>query len=301
MTITQLHYFQAICQHDSVTQAARSLHISQPALSNSIKDLENEFGLNLFHRQNKRFIITKEGEYFLSRASDILESYNEMLFNMKSFAAARNDIKIGMQTFVSTVIAPQLMTDFHKKYPEIKFDIQELPSNDIAQQILSGLLDVGFVNLPTINETPFDVYELYSIPMYFCVHKDSPLAKYNELELKDIADYPLVMVTNGRFDSNGIIAAFKRANITPNILLFTGQYSAVAEYIRLGGAGGFLCKEHIQAYSNDIVQISVKGIPSHRIGLIAKRINHIYADTAKFINFVQDWIFEHPEIGGLIK
>lgn len=301
MTITQLTYFQAVCTHDSVTKAARRLHISQPALSNAIRDLENEFGLNLFHRQNKRFILTKEGEYFLSKVPAILEEYNEILSSMKSFASTRNSIKIGMQMFTSTLIAPQLITDFHKKNPEIKFDIQELPSEHVAEYVKNGFLDVGVVNLNTVTEKMFDVYELYSTPLYFCVNKNSPFAGKKEINLSEIGSYPLVLASNSQFTkSGGLLDSFKKAGITPNVFLFTGQYSSIAEYIRRGDCGGFLCKEHIRKYE-DIVPIPINNINFHRIGVIVNKNSHIYTDTAQFLSFIQDWIFEHPELGGLIK
>ena len=300
MTITQLIYFQAICQHDSVTNAARSLNVSQPALSNSIRDLEDEFGLNLFTRRSKRLVLTKTGEYFLSRVLPILDNYHEILMDMRSLSNTRNNIRIGMQTFTSTIIAPRLITDFHNKHPDAVFETKEGSSYQIAEAVASGFLDVGIVNLPSIKEEQFEVQKLYFIPLYFCVCKDDPLAKYTELDLKDIADHPIVTIADRMLDTGGISSAFKNAGLKPNIEVTTYQYSAVVEYVRNGGVGAFLCKEHIQLY-DDIVPIYVKEIPPFELGLISQKSDHVYADTANFIAFVQDWVHEHPEIGGLLK
>ncbi len=301
MTITQLTYFQAICNNESVTKAARRLHISQPALSNAVRDLENEFGLDLFHRRSKRFVLTKEGEYFLSKVPSLLEDFNDIVSNMKFFATTRNNIKIGMQMFTTTFIAPQLITDFHRRQPQIKFDIQELSSEQISEYVATNFLDIGIVNLNTIPEYKFDVYELYSVPLYFCVNKNSKFAGMDKISIAEIGDYPLVLSSNSKYTKHGgIMAAFKNADITPNVFLFTGQYSSIIEYMRCGDCGAFLCREQVEKY-DDVVCIRVDEIKPHRIGVIVNKNSHMYSDTSEFLSFLQTWLEEHPELGGIVK
>ena len=69
MKITQLEYFCATCRHHSITQAARELYVTQPAISSAIRELEKEFSINLFIRSKNHVTLTKEGELFLSKSS----------------------------------------------------------------------------------------------------------------------------------------------------------------------------------------------------------------------------------------
>ncbi|NLO32727.1 MAG: LysR family transcriptional regulator, partial [Candidatus Hydrogenedentes bacterium] len=71
MTLLQLKYFQSVCRYDSVSKAAESLNISQPAISIAIKELEEEFGVSLFIRDKKRLVLTTEGTFFLNKVSEI--------------------------------------------------------------------------------------------------------------------------------------------------------------------------------------------------------------------------------------
>ncbi|MFR3347575.1 MAG: LysR family transcriptional regulator, partial [Christensenellales bacterium] len=72
MKISQLRYFMTVCRYNNITKAAEELYVSQPAISSSIKDLETEFGVKLFYRQNNKLLLTDEGEYFLDKVTDIL-------------------------------------------------------------------------------------------------------------------------------------------------------------------------------------------------------------------------------------
>ena len=67
MKISQLRYFMTVCRYNNITKAAEELYVSQPAISSSIKDLETEFGVKLFYRQNNKLLLTDEGEYFLDK------------------------------------------------------------------------------------------------------------------------------------------------------------------------------------------------------------------------------------------
>ena len=77
MKITQLEYFCATCRHHSITQAARELYVTQPAISSAIRELEKEFSINLFVRSKNHVTLTKEGELFYQKAQDMLRYIKE--------------------------------------------------------------------------------------------------------------------------------------------------------------------------------------------------------------------------------
>lgn len=289
MTVTQMIYFQAICESSSVTQAASSLNVSQPALSNAIKDLENEFGLNLFHRQNKRFVLTKEGEYFLSKVIPFLDEFSDLSNMMMSLGNARNSIKLGISSYASGFMLPSLINDFHKIHPEINFEIQEMPVRHISKYVSGEILDVGIVNTASISPSEFEIYNFYRTETVFCVNKNNPLAKYKEIDFQTIGNQPIVTSTPNPRNSDGVINTFKSAGIEPNIILQADQVFTIIEYIRRDLAAGFLYRETAKGQP-DIVQIPVKGLKPITIGLIVYRHGRIYADTAKFIQFIKDGI-----------
>ena len=86
MRLSQLLYFEAAGRLESVTKAAEELHVSQPSISMSIKELESELGVALFQRVNKRLYLTEEGRYFLSELSQILRQLDRLTKEMKEAA-----------------------------------------------------------------------------------------------------------------------------------------------------------------------------------------------------------------------
>lgn len=286
MTATQMLYFKTICENPSVTQAANSLGVSQPALSNAIRDLENEFGIDLFYRRSKRFVLTKEGEYFLEKVIPFLDEFTGLNDMMMSLGNSRNSIKLGISPYISGSVLPSLINNFHKSYPEINFDVNELPVHLISQRMANGLLDIAIVNTRTISSSEFEIIDLCTTETVFCVNKNSPLAALAEIDFQTIGQMPVILGTAPAGTSR-IKAGFANAGLTPNVLLQTDQIHTILEYVRLGLAAGFLYHE---ATYPDIVQIPIKGFSPINIGLIFRKNSRIYADTAKFIQFIKDGV-----------
>ncbi len=285
MTVTQMIYFKTICESPSVTRAASILGVSQPALSNAVRDLENEFGVDLFYRRSKRFVLTKEGEYFLERASAFLEEYIGLNNMMKSLGNSRNSVKLGISPYISSSVMPPLLNNFNKIHPEIKFEVTEAPMYSLSQRLSGGFLDIAIAATNTINSNKFEIVNICTTETVCCVHKDSPLASLDEIDFPDIGQTPVILGTAPQEESR-VRQGFKNAGIEPNILLQTDQIHTLLEYVRRGLAIGFITSD-TTAY-NDIVRIPIKGFAPINIGLIFRKNSRIYADTAKFIQFAKD-------------
>ena len=78
MTLTQMRYFAAVCQWQNITKAAASLHVSQPTISVAMQTLETETGLNLFHREGRRLLLTHDGEHLLARVTHLLDLTDQL-------------------------------------------------------------------------------------------------------------------------------------------------------------------------------------------------------------------------------
>lgn len=125
MKLYQLRYFTAVCRYGYVTRAAEELHVTQPSVSSAIKELEDEFSVNLFHRINNRLSPTKEGLYFLDQATKILELADSTTSMMEELGSRKKQIKIGIPPMIGTFLFPKLFTAFRKKYPNIDLELVE--------------------------------------------------------------------------------------------------------------------------------------------------------------------------------
>ncbi|MCD8097829.1 MAG: LysR family transcriptional regulator [Lachnospiraceae bacterium] len=145
MTIIQLQYFNEICKQKNMTKAARALHVSQPSLSNALRSLEEELGVQLFYRVKKRLLLTREGEFFLQESGRILADLDRLYQQMKDLGNKHNLIRIGIPPMIGTLIFPQILIWFKRKYPDIKIEVNEIGSISSRELLMNESLDLAII------------------------------------------------------------------------------------------------------------------------------------------------------------
>ncbi len=108
----QLRLFQKACQTENITRAAEMMNISQPSVTNAIKDLEAEFGFKLINRKSKGFSLTKEGEAFLDYTNSLLSNVDEMIRSMSELGKNRKTVRVGTPPMIGSIFLPLFYKDF---------------------------------------------------------------------------------------------------------------------------------------------------------------------------------------------
>ena len=141
---TKLHIFKMVAEHLSFTKASELLFISQPAVSKTIKNLEELYKSNFFIRKRNSIQLTDDGKAFLVYTNRILSIYNEM---DNQFLSLKNElpeqITFGASTTVANYIIPKLLATFRNQYPQVHFDIRSGNSEEIENLILNEHLNFG--------------------------------------------------------------------------------------------------------------------------------------------------------------
>ena len=112
MTIAKLQQFLAVCQFQSVTRAAEFLHISQPSVSGTIRELEHEFQVNLFRHEGRRLVLTAEGSFLREHAQQLIRQFDELSWQMEDLRNQKNRFRIGIPPMSGTIFFPQLYQAF---------------------------------------------------------------------------------------------------------------------------------------------------------------------------------------------
>lgn len=288
MTLTQLKYFNAVCQFKNVTNAANELHVSQPSISNAIRELEDELGIQLFHRIKMRLILTKEGEFFLLESSKILADIEKLGQHMRNLGEKHNLIQIGIPPMIGTLLFPQIMLAFCRNYPDIKIEVEECGSLLCRQKILEESLDLAIVITNDIDKNKFNVLPLMETELQFCVEKKHPLASCDFVTIEDIKDYPIVLLPEGSYNRAQAMAFYKRNGLAPNILLHSSQLYTIEQLLYHSDTGAFLFREFARHSSNVIgIPISPPLDPVH-VGICWKKNRYLYADVIQFVNFARN-------------
>lgn len=152
MNITQLKYFHAVATHHTVSAAAQHLYISQPSLSNAIKELEKEFSINLFYRRYNGMFLTPAGTKLYNFVTDLLARYNEVERLMRAMGKNRKQLRLGIPPMIGAVLLGDIYKDFISVNRDIDLNITEKGRYELLDQLNDGLLDA--VLIP--HNTPFD-------------------------------------------------------------------------------------------------------------------------------------------------
>lgn len=204
MELRVLNYFLAIAREESFTKAANMLHVTQPTLSRQIADLEQELGVKLFVRSNHNIILTEDGMILKRRAQEILsladKTKRDFLQKDESLAGT---ISIGSGEFRSTKYLAKIIAEFHKKYPNVKYEIYSGNAGNIRDYIERGLLDIGLMS------EPIDVHKYNFVNMPInerwgaFVPNHFPLSEKEYISPKDLAGMSVITAT-GDFNQSRI-------------------------------------------------------------------------------------------------
>ena len=149
MTIQQLEYFLATAEHGSFSSAARSLFLTQPSVSEQMRQLEAELGISLFARAGRGLVLTEAGRRFRPEAERVLAD----LDRARDVVAAVRDLRggtlgFGMFGTASAYLISDLVVDFRRKYPDVRLRLVGLNSFEVADQVREARLEAGLIVLP---------------------------------------------------------------------------------------------------------------------------------------------------------
>lgn len=246
MEIRVLRYFLAIVQHGSISRAATALHVSQPALSLQIKNLEQDLETTLFIRGPRTIKLTEKGQYLADRAQEIVGLVDKATDNLRADQAVIGgnlDIgageSVGMQRLMN--LASHLQTD----YPDVTLRLHNGDADEVKAKLDAGLLDFAVIMGEQALDT--DDYEVLRLPErdYWGVvlRKDSRLADQKTLRAQDLVGYPLMVSEQGSQQPN--LANWLQNGDTP--LTIAGTYNLIfnAALLVQNGSSLALTFEHL--------------------------------------------------------
>lgn len=193
MEIRVLQYFLAIAREESISGAAEYLHITQPTLSRQIKDLEDEFGKQLFIRGNRKITLTDDGMLLRKRAEEIINLVEKTEIEMNSSDSQLNgDIYIGGGETEGIHLITKVIKDMQNEHPQVKFHLYSGNAEDVSERLDKGLIDFGLVIKPA-NIYKYDYIDLPATDVWgVLMRKDSPLAKLDRITVNDIKHLPVI-------------------------------------------------------------------------------------------------------------
>ena len=298
MDLRSLHYFSVVAEERNFTRAAQRLAISQPPLSNQIHKLEEELGTPLFIRGGRSLQMTEAGKLLYRRAVQLLDLAERTQEEVSSLAMGLSGtICLGSVAGLAPFLAARWLAGFREEYPLVRFEIVNGSSDDIIDQILRGIIELGIIAAPYDSEH-LEGIDVGDEPWCAILSDQHPLAAQPEepLPLKELASYPLIVPhRHSRIDE--IRSWFRQAGAEPAII---GEHSNFVDVLAMAHANVGVCI-FPQTVPHPMPGVVCRQIvnPSHRARylLIRKRNTSISELSRAFLEYVTDDL----EAAGLMK
>ena len=256
MELRHLRYFCAVAAEQGFSRAARSLHVSQSAISEQVSALEREIGVTLLVRGRQKLQLTPHGEIFLNEAKKVLAAADHAVDTaQRSARGETGTLTVGFFNGGTGTEVPNIIKDFRRRYPGVRVSLVEMIPSEQSLALVDGAMDVGFTR-PL--EPPFDRVLrselLYLDPLIAVFPKDRRVAR-GPVDLRSLARERFVLVARESSPAlfGKIIALCSEAGFSPQIAATGVAWSSVVLLVEAGEGIAILPSNLQQRGSNDLV------------------------------------------------
>ena len=191
MQLKDIEYVSAVASEKNFSAAAEKLFISQPALSQAIKRLENELGVVLFNRSTSSVQLSSAGELFLAEGETLLRLSHQLKQHMANLAAQKSgSIRIGISTFYSSYYLARILPAFRSLHPGIRISIVEGKSHELESMAIREEVDFSLIPMPLDQPELVRCHILHQEQILFAIPADSPLR--SQLHVSMSMDFPFI-------------------------------------------------------------------------------------------------------------
>ncbi|MBI1326514.1 MAG: LysR family transcriptional regulator [Alphaproteobacteria bacterium] len=231
MELRHLRYFVAVAEEMNIHRAAARLNISQPPLSLTIQQLEEEIGTPLFDRVGRAIEITCAGEEFLVQARRILNDASHAKIAARLVGDGKTGvIKFGFISSAISGVLQNIVQAARAKLPAVVLDIAQGVNGDLPQQVVDGVLDVALIRLPENLPSGLEIFEFAREGWSIACTKTHRLAKKNSVTVEDLVGEKLIFYP--RYNSPGgydaMMRFFLENKVTPDIIQEAPEQMTIA-------------------------------------------------------------------------
>lgn len=240
MKLNQLHYFVDVCKYGSFVVAAKQNFVSQPAIAQSIRELESEFNIVLFERNNNKLTLTENGKWLYERAVNLLSIVHNLEQDLHARANNYSSVRLGVAPMFGSLYFYKHLDSFRREFPSIRIDIEESGSKEIPRWLEQGLVDVGVCILDGISSKNIAKQKLIDAPLCFCVHKDHPLANRKSIKFTDLDGAKICLLRKDSYQNTLILQRCEQVGIQIDVIMHSSQISSISSMLAYSDCGAFL-------------------------------------------------------------
>lgn len=282
--------FYTVCKCGSITKASDKLCVSQSAVSQQVKQLENNLGGKLFNRSARGIELTENGKQifeYVEKAIILLDKAENKFLQMQN--EAQGSLRIGASDSVTSHILMDYIKKFNAKYPSVTVSFLNNTSHDTIDAVKNNKADIGFVNLPITDDNVIVLFELCKLNDIFVANSKYKNLLNKKVTINTLKDYPLLMLeqnTITRKEFNNFTTSMN-VELHPNF-----EFASLELCTQMAKNGlGVACvaREFVkeELISGELFEIDVfPSIPTRAIGVIVKKDSEYSFVLKEFINLI---------------
>ena len=291
-TLRQLQFFVAVAEQGTVSRAAQKLSISQSSVTEAIKELENDLGVELFERHPRGLNITHKGHQFLRHATKILTDVSDA---RRAFHAGQEAsggrLQLGVTSLVAGYVLSDLLARYRRAYPGVEVSAIEDNGDYLEHLLIGGKLDVAVMVISNLRDRTALQSEILEVSAYrLWMPLGHALAGSDIIGVDDIAGEPLIMLTIDEIEENmgRLLAAF---GVRPNIAFRTRSVEAVRSLVATGAGVALLPDLVYRPWSLEGDRIESRDVsgslPVVQVGMAWRRGSSLPQAARDFIGIAQ--------------
>lgn len=278
--------FYVVAKNKHMTRASEELHISQPAISQSIKKLEDQLGGTLFLRSNKGMELTEEGKMFYEYVKGALELIGNAENEFTSFKdLSKGEIKVGCSTTLTKLILMDTLENFHKDYPNININIVNGLTSNLINDLKLGKLDFVIFNESNVKENNLYLEKIKELKQCFVYNPD--YYTDNVKTFSDLNKLPLIL-QNGESNSRKLldyIALQEHVKLIPRMEVVSQEL--ISEFANIGLGVGFVIIDLANRNFKNLKELEInKTIPNINVYLAMNKSISLTFASKKFIDYL---------------
>lgn len=281
--------FYYVAKNGNITRAAEELFITQPAVSQAIKQLEEKMCTPLFIRLPKGVKLTSEGQLLFSHvkeAFNIIQSAEKKIEEINSLDGG--EIIIGVDDIICKYYLLSYIKEYHSKYPKVKIKTLNISSSEIIEGVKGGSLSFGIVKTP-VDSNNLSLKECFDIQFCFAVGELYKDLVQKKLTVKDLLDYPFISIVKSERSWSFMDDFFSSLGLTFNAEIELSNYDMIAEFAKIGLGIGCLIENFIQEdlTNQSLYKLNIEEIiPVRKVAIATLKDLPISAPAEKFIEML---------------
>lgn len=282
----------AIADTGSITEAADRIGLTQPALSRRLQQLEDYFGAELFSRGRKGVQLTEIGRLVESEARILIARYDHLRDQVRAHQGLEGGtVRIGGGATAVSFLLPKAIATFQGRHPAVKFQLKEAGSNEVAEDVINGRLELGLVTMPVKNRD-LKVWPLLTDRIVLVGPKQHPLAKKRRISASALDGISFVGFEADTAVRQIIDATLRDAGVAMNVVMELRSIPAILRMVATTGNLAFVSQLGVDSLE-DVAEIEVKNFKVEReLAVIARRGSTLSPAAQAFADLLREAVVE---------